>query len=326
MHLPQGQEFAGLGGMDIETFVTITVFPRIDEWRAQYQDRRRSDHSEAGKNFLWGTLPYLAMVAFQDGIYWIKDFPDHEASRLLLSIMPPWYPHYAAHARREIERKQHDVEAVQISVMNNATQAAFNLVAVRLNDVSHSVVDLDRKVTTAFAELQQERAATTAAAAAAARPGYPRVHFQPPQPPPPQMQRRVGQQEPGPAGTAPIWNVNDRLRAVPLVPAFSVALPKTLTKLLQEHFDHKLNEFETARKQDWPQALRIAYSKRMYLYRHIVVQAHRYRSEQDFMRVKVPKAAADLDRRRPKGQTLPQYMKILKLEDPATATRKRQRD
>ncbi len=116
--------------MDIETFVTLTVFPRINEWRAQYQDRRRSDHSEAGRNFLWGTLPYLAMVAFQDGIYWIKDYPDHEASRLLLNIMPPWYPQYAAHARSEIERKQHDVEAVQISVMNNAAQAAFNLFSI----------------------------------------------------------------------------------------------------------------------------------------------------------------------------------------------------
>jgi hypothetical protein len=329
-------EFNGLNGMDIYTFITVTVFPLINDWREQYKDRTRSDHSEAGRNFLWGTLPYLALVAFQDGIYWIKDFPQHEASRLLLNIMPPWYPQYAAHARREIENKQHDVEAVQISVMNNAVQAAFNLVTVRLDDVNHSMVALDRKVETAVAELQQHSAATTAAAAAttaaataAARPGYPRANFQPPLPPPPQMQRRVGQQQPGAAERQqqpPIWNVNDRLRAVPLVPAFPAALPATMTRLLQEHFDHNLNQFETARKQGWTNAIRGAYSKRMYLYNQIKIQAARYRSEEDFLRVKMPRAAADLDKRRPSGQTLPKFMQALKDQDPTTTTRKRNRD
>jgi hypothetical protein len=196
-----------MNGMDIFTFVAITVFPLINEWRAQWHDARRGDHSAAGRNFLWGTLPYLALVAFQDGIYWINDFPQHEASRMLLHIMP-----------QTIANKQRDVEAVQISVMNNAVQAAFNLMAVRLDDVNQSMAKV-------FVELEQQKTA----AAAAARPGYPRANFQPPEAPPPQMQRRVGQQ-PGAAGTALIRNVNDRIRAVPLVPAFPPALPPTMTR------------------------------------------------------------------------------------------------
>jgi hypothetical protein len=190
-----------MNGMDIFTFVAITVFPLINEWRAQWHDARRGDLSEAGRNFLWGTLPYLALVAFQDGIYWINDFPQHEASRMLLHIMP-----------QTIANKQRDVEAVQISVMNNAVQAAFNLMAVRLDDVNQSMAKV-------FAELEQQKTA-----AAAARPGYPWANFQPPEAPPPQMQRRVGQQQPGAAGTTLIRNVNDRIRAVPLVPAFPPAL------------------------------------------------------------------------------------------------------
>jgi hypothetical protein len=64
-------------------------------------------------------LPFLALVAFQDGIYWIKDLPEHEASHLLLNIMP----------------RLRDVEAVQLSALNNAAQGAFNLGAARTDDV-----------------------------------------------------------------------------------------------------------------------------------------------------------------------------------------------
>jgi hypothetical protein len=291
----------------VEFDVTITVFPRIHVWRRQWHDARRGDHSEAGRNFLWGTLPYLAVVAFQDGIYWINDFPQHEASRLLLNIMPPWYPRYAQHARETVANNQRDVEAVQISVMNNAAQTAFNLMAVRLDDVNQSMAKV-------LAELEEQKtaaaaaavAAAAAAAAAAARPGYPRANFQPPEAPPPQMQRRVGQQQPGAAGAARIRNVNDMLRAVPLVPAFSTALPPTMTRLLQEHFDHALSRFEHAPKTDWTNATRVGYSKRMFLYKQIHLQAHHYHSEEDFMRVKMPRAAAALESRRPRGQSMAQ--------------------
>jgi hypothetical protein len=72
-----------------------------------------------------------------------------------------------------------------------------------------------------------------------------------------------------------------------------------MTNLLQEHFDQHLSLYgETRRKQDGPRVIRNAYSKRIHLFKKIQVQAHRCRSEEDFMRGKVPKAAAALDSRR----------------------------
>jgi hypothetical protein len=44
-------------------------------------------------------------------------------------------------------------------------------------------------------------------------------------------------------------NVNDTLRAIPLVPAFPPGLPATMATLLEQHKAHKLSQYdETTRK------------------------------------------------------------------------------
>ena len=316
-----------------EAILSALIFPRINEWRQQCRDPVRGDHSEAAKNFLWGTLPFLALVAFQDGIYWIKDFPDHEASRLLVNIMPPWYPRYASTTRQIIADQVRDVEAVQLSALNNAAQGAFNLAAARSDDISRAVVEIGSKLDALLAEVRQQQTATAAAAAAAAAAAQLRNRlertFQPPRVPPTQLQPRGGVQQAraaigaasAAAGTA-ARNVNDTLRAIPLFPAFPPFLPTTMATLLEQHKAHKLSQYEQTRKIDWPLKLRTGYSRRIYLFKQIVVQAHRLRSDENFDRVKMPRAAAALDSQRD-GKSLTKFMETLKAADPATLKRKR---
>ena len=77
--------------------VTTLLFPSIIRWQHE-QLHGLGDHSEAAKNFLHEVLPFLATVIFQDGIYWVARFPNHEASHLLLNIMPAAYERWAAAA------------------------------------------------------------------------------------------------------------------------------------------------------------------------------------------------------------------------------------
>jgi hypothetical protein len=228
---------------------------------------------------------------------------------------------------------------MQLSALNNAALGAIHLVAVRIDDAHRSICDLgrrlDTKLDTILVELQQQHrtatanaAATTAtatAAAAPAQPRNPRADFQPLRVPPTQMQLQGGPQQPG-AGTAALQNGNEILLAIPLVPDFPAALPATMTRLLQEHFDHHLSRYEEAYKPDWTPAVQVAYSSLIYLFKKIQVQAHHFRSEEDFMALKMPRAAAILYSQRA-GISLNQYMNALKAADPATITRrKRQRD
>jgi len=53
------------------------IFPQNRQWIEQM---KRRETSAAAQDFLLQTLPFLANVVIQDGIYWIKDYPNHEVS------------------------------------------------------------------------------------------------------------------------------------------------------------------------------------------------------------------------------------------------------
>jgi len=143
--------------------IATRLFPRRPEWIAQRQDETRGDNSEAAKNFLHMTLPYLAAVIFQDGIYWIHEFPNHEASRLLLQCMPSWYPQWAAWARQDCEFREANREESALNAMNAATQGAFNLTTRCIKDVSSQMWSFQDQVMNTFAELQQDWSTQAAA-------------------------------------------------------------------------------------------------------------------------------------------------------------------
>jgi len=105
-------------------FLANHLFPQRPRW-VQERESEFGDKSTAAANFLYETLPYLAMVIVQDGIYWIHDFPNHEITRLLLHAMPPWYPQWAAGARAECERMTLNRQDNQVNHLNDAAKAAF---------------------------------------------------------------------------------------------------------------------------------------------------------------------------------------------------------
>jgi len=102
-------------------------------------------------------------MIFQDGIYWIHEFPNHEASRLLLQCMPSWYPQWAAWARQDCEFREANREESALNAMNAATQGAFNLTTRCIEDVSSQIWSFQDQVMNKFAELQQDRSTQAAA-------------------------------------------------------------------------------------------------------------------------------------------------------------------
>jgi hypothetical protein len=110
----------------------------------------------------------------------------------------------------------------------------------------------------------------------------PLQHQQPPRqrPTPPQQPPRLqGALPPNhdhaqlplrPRAVARAINVNDALRNDDgRVPASPPTLPPTMVELLKEHHVYGLAAFESGPKGAWPQRVRIAFSRRMYLYNQI---------------------------------------------------------
>jgi hypothetical protein len=77
--------------------LVLCFCPEIIRWHTEQCDpdtgdnlADRSGNESGARNFLHGVVPFFAKALFQDGIYWIHDFPDHEISRFLLARLPPW--------------------------------------------------------------------------------------------------------------------------------------------------------------------------------------------------------------------------------------------
>ena len=102
------------------------LFPQLHTWKAE-QASELGDKRTCTMHFLGKVIPFLAMVVIQDGIYWSKDYPNNEASRLLLSMMPLTYPKWALDARQRIRNQAKDVAQVQVDNLNGTAQRAFNL-------------------------------------------------------------------------------------------------------------------------------------------------------------------------------------------------------
>ena len=103
-----------------------TIFPQLSTWKKQ-QESANGDTRECAKHFLEMVIPFLAMVVVQDGVFWINDYPNSEASRLLISMMPSTYPNWALDARKRIRNEIKDVGSVKIDELNATAQRAFNL-------------------------------------------------------------------------------------------------------------------------------------------------------------------------------------------------------
>ena len=118
-------------------------------------------------------------------------------------------------------------------------------------------------------------------------------------------------------------SVNDALRNTPFVPPFSCEMPDSMANLLIQHSLYKLDDCKNVRKGHWPQPLRQANSRRMYLHGQIVAKASRMRQNGPFDHRKQA-AAHELDLIRD-NRSLYQFYDYLKEHDPSKKIREKRK-
>ena len=69
-------------------FYEEQLLPDLPTWRRQIK-LRYGDKSRCANKFLNELIPFFIEVVIQDGIYFVRDFPQHEFSRLLCVRMDP---------------------------------------------------------------------------------------------------------------------------------------------------------------------------------------------------------------------------------------------
>ena len=311
---------------------TYLIFPHIGQWLAQYLSPS-GDHSEAAKNFLFETLPYLAITAIQDGIFWLRDFPGHDVTRLLLDVMPPWYPQWAASARNSCIQMQRNREIQEARSVGDGSIAAFSALQTSITQLSTQMTGQMAGLTGQLAGLADRLHAVETGLSqqqAVVAQGPPRL---PPLPPlQPQPKPPLKPPPPPPATGAAAAHqvpaqrtVNDTLRNIPKVPAMSTTLPQSMARLLTEHLVHNLASFNLTSRAGWEGNLQNSYSRRQYLYSKIVDKAkqqtgHRGSTNNNALVI----AAGQLDTERGE-KTVNQYLRYLKDRDPRTKTRKKRK-
>jgi len=93
-----------------------------------------------------------------------------------------------------------------------------------------------------------------------------------------------------------------------------------MTSLLLEFQSLKFTEFKSTIWSDWPKAMQVGYSRRLYLYKLIRTKAARMHGDADFESVKMPAA----EERKHFGMRMAQFLVHLKAND--TNVRRRQRN
>ena len=307
------------------------IFPRIAQWRAQ-QASPTGDKSEAANNFLWKVLPRLAVCAIQDGICWLKEFPEHEVSRLLLHAMPAWYPQWATQARRECDNMESNRRVDGVHALNDATRAAFSallhqMTEQRKEQQQHEEACKQREEERERREEERERRVEEREQAHVTALRQMQTAFEA------MTQQRQHQLPirgaapvlaPPPAAASPATmpqqrarNVNDALRNIPRIPAMPTGLPDSIAALLVQHEQFDLASFNLAPRTHWSDAIKLSFNKRKYLYDKINEEAMRLQGLN-----KLERAANLLDERRG-DLTVNQFYTTLRTNSPSKKTRKR---
>ena len=237
--------------------VSRFIFPKIDVWRDEYYSPE-GDKSEAAKNFLFGVLPFLAQVIVQDGIYWIRDYPNHEISRLLLNAMPPNYERWSSETREKIKRDESSNTDILATSLNEGAKAA--LLSVK-RTVQHEVRQLQSTIEVLDSKLNNIENQLTMLNSRASffstnqipTPISPPTQQQPPAPPqapPVEPTRRL---------------LSDVIRNTPKFPVFPPSLPKSIVDMHSQYVSHDLLRWETCKMTGWPSNVKQAFSRRKYL-------------------------------------------------------------
>jgi Centromere DNA-binding protein complex CBF3 subunit, domain 2 len=313
------------------------LWPKIDDWRAQQEGSNGDGAGNecAAFNFLWKVLPYFAQVIFQDGIYWLRDFPDNPATRLLIDVMPDWYEEWAVEARDKVEEMIKHREESKVTDLNTAVQAAFSALSNKMDAMDAGQEQMNAKIDALASELRLQIAGLRLGVAQQDEPSS--VVGQ-------QVARGAQQDKPSSFATvvdavaplrvslSPVTMVSTTDSTLhPAVqlppPVFPKDMPKSMEALLQEHRIYKLDAWAGpgVPKKHWPQGVEQGFSRRMFFYKRIHAQASRFRNPaEDFQTGKMPRAAAELDKMRA-GRSLTKFGDDLRRNDPEFKQRKKRK-
>jgi hypothetical protein len=105
--------------LPVEWDVESIIFPHLETWRLQAASPT-GDQSDAASNFLNKMLLFIVRVIIQDGIFWLRDFPNHEISITLRNVMPAGYEQWATETRALVEQEVQNVVQSRTLELNTA--------------------------------------------------------------------------------------------------------------------------------------------------------------------------------------------------------------
>jgi hypothetical protein len=124
------------GGMTVEQ-VTSLLFPSIHRWREELQSSMGDKvRSQSAGHFLYKILPFFAEVCVQDGIYWVKEFPQNTATMLLLQRLENktgnlHYSVFAQRGRAEVQKVQMEEELKAATLEDKLDRLTKNVSALQ---------------------------------------------------------------------------------------------------------------------------------------------------------------------------------------------------
>jgi hypothetical protein len=224
-------------------------------------------------------------VLVQDGVYWVEMDPQHEVSRLLISVFGVRYLEWAEKQRRAVREIEQTTTNRQIHALDVGAQAALASVksdTVPMRQLLQTLVSemqhLRREVAETKTQYTQQQLHTTRTLLLT-QSGRARLQLDHPTTVTGATRARMVEICPRPSS---------------MVPYFPPELPGSLQRLLEEHLQYKLEDYKGLSKKDWGKGVAMALSRRSYLYRLIAAKAAFVRSGND-LAFKMQEAARQLD-------------------------------
>ena len=326
-----------------EAFGTIDLvkilFPKIDVWRSQTL-APNGDKSECANNFLNFLLPAITKVILQDGIFFIRDFPNHIISQYLRSIQLPI--NYELWAKTQRERLDKNNSTVPVTLTPETQVLLTELEAIR-SDISelkdrvstssshtpsvnhesstptsnlrnvNDVSGVNNESSTSTLNLRNVNDVSTVNDEAST--SHSNLS---------NINEVSSDNIESSTSTSNLRNVNDVLRNTPTIQNIPKHLPSSVTALLNEHLFLGLHHWNQP-SVGIDRSIKMAFLRRAYLFNHIKSRAdvsvgsrNRLSEENNLKR-----AADIMDKERDdKGQTLRQYIDFLKSTDSQVRKRK----
>ena len=109
--------------------IVKALFPNIEAWANQVSGAAGDQWAQ---HFIENVLPNVCFTVVQDGIYWVKDYPRHPVSQLIIARLQG-FCNFASNARRVVEERTTNLEETKLDAMGEASRAAFVALQYRID-------------------------------------------------------------------------------------------------------------------------------------------------------------------------------------------------